>query len=1270
MTAYSYTDWTSKSADEQKSNPGISIERDHLVNNPDRGVYWSPATAASALSRHIENTLAGEDRLQARRMWNSLRQLNRQATESPRMVDRAMQGRQADAHNALGAYNGDLNHEQLEQLTSVFDDVVHLQVEAQIQGIDPVDASRRMLQRAAARAVGYDVDDRGIEAEMRPLVESDKGSAIIANMNQSVAQLGLLLKDMPLDALDQIGQIGQDTGYTEELQEDHRRLNDILNSIPLVLNPQGVEPETNFSVRMETQEEATVMETIVRWAGQQDRLPEPNEINRAFSSWRDNGLADSPYSVDREPALGIVVGNTTSARDNVGDLIAGLDANAKSREAPIVVLTVEADDSMRAALATSGRAIIDVTAEADSRGVHLSSQGKDLPANRIELVSLTRDQAADPIERSLAVNAVVGRSDGIGYVAGAHMNAVEAQAIHLAGTLRKLTLGMAADGSSMKFDELRELRREARELDSATDPQRYYTAGHARPHMGVNAVAFEAANMYDRANKANAPGRDLIGEAFASIPKATTILTVENPNNALNKWMDVNGNVGKRKVLYAEATRNLSFAEITGAGLDGERKVARESGMDLKIYDKPASEREYGFQEIKSRIDGPDQGVTGQQPEGAGFRRVCLDTPIEWDDPRVRGAVILVSGNASAGAINTQSQAIKVAQEAVMDRAHSALVLTDMTDKRETRDIHSAHMIRLAGEMGKKTTVLDGNGHEMGLAEARARSAGIAENFSEKQERVIGEQMTVGNPSRNDQRQNTPIDVAAKDDLGQLALAALPGMDAARAIQFAHTDVTLREIRTDKSDEMRRQLFKLGMPAETRAIINDIAPWAKAMDRALDNMKAAEAMGAKLHVPTDHTHPVELASGGAAERHAVFTIGGYDYENQPVAAFIGNSDRYREAGVALTLSQAEKAGPGAERGTMVDPAEVVDRVAIRRTIEQMTAKGYGIGVTLEEGVSRAVLEEAAHVPDAKLVVVAPGNIQAASPQLRSSLKTLLEQDRAAVMMPVNIAPNPAPEPRNGEERKPDTYAENRGTMMELLAKTAKVGVVVASSDKDQSLHVVRQMIDLDKPIAAMVPQDMSAAGSDLYSANMRLMRGPGKTGIQSVSLAQATSANAYAEITDQETAVVFENGVRRGNAGTFQSAQLSKAPMARSGHHYREMGWGAAAHPISSVDSIDRFVEKAEQGLGALGKYRQPTERELEARRLEREHRANERGDSLAAQFTREQFGQTSALHRSAIEKEAGRAIEVSTMDDAAYSRREGERAAARQAAAAGQSMG
>jgi len=64
-----------------------------------------------------------------------------------------------------------------------------------------------------------------------------------------------------------------------------------------------------------------------------------------------------------------------------------------------------------------------------------------------------------------------------------------------------------------------------------------------------------------------------------------------------------------------------------------------------------------------------------------------------------------------------------------------------------------------------------------------------------------------------------------------------------------------------------------------------------------------------------------------------------------------------------------------------------------------------------------------------------------------------------------------------------------------------------------------------------------------------------------------------------------------------------------------------------------------------------------------------ERTDSRAAAFAREQFGQTSALHRGAIERDAGYRIDMMGMEDKAFEKREIEVQAARQAAAAGQSM-
>ena len=62
MTAYSYQDWNGLSQDEQSRNPGVSITRDSALNNPNRGVYWSGQSSATALSTHIQDVLTGVGR--------------------------------------------------------------------------------------------------------------------------------------------------------------------------------------------------------------------------------------------------------------------------------------------------------------------------------------------------------------------------------------------------------------------------------------------------------------------------------------------------------------------------------------------------------------------------------------------------------------------------------------------------------------------------------------------------------------------------------------------------------------------------------------------------------------------------------------------------------------------------------------------------------------------------------------------------------------------------------------------------------------------------------------------------------------------------------------------------------------------------------------------------------------------------------------------------------------------------------------------------------
>ena len=114
------------------------------------------------------------------------------------------------------------------------------------------------------------------------------------------------------------------------------------------------------------------------------------------------------------------------------------------------------------------------------------------------------------------------------------------------------------------------------------------------------------------------------------------------------KWLEENAR--DRNVLYAEATRKLSFAHDVAAGIDTEKVISREAETELKIYDRPRSAR---------------QGDQSQYE-------------VDWNDPRVRGAIVLVKGNATESVINSAAQEKKIAQEAIVDFAHTGIVFDDM----------------------------------------------------------------------------------------------------------------------------------------------------------------------------------------------------------------------------------------------------------------------------------------------------------------------------------------------------------------------------------------------------------------------------------------------------------------------------------------------------------------------------------------------------------------------------------------------------------------
>jgi len=176
-----------------------------------------------------------------------------------------------------------------------------------------------------------------------------------------------------------------------------------------------------------------------------------------------------------------------------------------------------------------------------------------------------------------------------------------------------------------------------------------------------------------------------------------------------------------------------------------------------------------------------------------------------------------------------------------------------------------------------------------------------------------------------------------------------------------------------------------------------------------------------------------------------------------------------------------------------------------------------------------------------------------------------------------------------EPKTVPVYVENRDAMRANLAGISSVAVVVASNERDPAMHVVRQMIEQDKPVAALVPTDVADIHSEAYSANRRLLRPDGKMMIQSERPAQGVSAQGFAEILEGNTEFTLQGGVIRGNSGTFVSSRFAKDDMLRSGNHAHTFEWENGARPISSAKSIDTLAADIEQGqapvMGRPGVY-------------------------------------------------------------------------------------
>ena len=747
-------------------------------------------------------------------------------------------------------------------------------------------------------------------------------------------------------------------------------------------------------------------------------------------------------------------------------------------------------------------------------------------------------------------------------------------------------------------------------------------------------------------------------------------------------------------MLYAEAKRTLDYAEVAGMGLERQKVRVRQAGTDITVYDRPRSERDYAIDPITGKekcLTKPLQLNSSRDANQGEIDQVIADRR------KMRGAIVLVTGHAhDKGTLNTDAQEVKVAQEAVADRAHTFIIMSDAKHPALSKDMHMAHMTRLAYETNKKATFINGDGSEMPLDEARMHTTLRGPNKEDGINQTFDARMRTID---KDNRPKPSSDYAIDSDQGRLALASMPGMNAQRAAAFDGMNLTIKEIANNTDPDFHRSLHQVvlrdaageplkgsdgkavpAMTAEALRSMNDKEAWTKALDRAEGIVDEANKRGMTIYHPDMDMHPLKLANGPAFQpKDAMIELTGnpdaFDFSKLKLAAFVGGSQSYNEPGelrrreearvtMETTLKGVTPDDLATEEGRKLrdgaistyrdavrdtsngrDPGEKVDRDQVRASIEQFSKNGFGIAVALEEGVSKVVLEEAMKVPEARVVVVTPGSIDAAPADMRVMVDRLVESGRGAVMMPEAIAQasvkviddSPKAEaekfgydsmnkvftradgtpavPRKaemlpdgsidweresknspaatntitaaelesaGEPRTVPVYVENRDAMRANLAGIASVAVVVASNERDPAMHTVRHMIESDKPVAVLAPSNVEDIHSEAYSANRRLLRSDGKMMIQSERLAQGTSAQGFAEILEGDTEVTLQGGVMRGNSGTFVSSRFAKDDMLRTGNHAHTFEWENAARPLSSAQSIDRLSAEIDQGIGPV----------------------------------------------------------------------------------------
>ena len=1198
MTAYSFDDWNGIGRERRRAMPGVAVTLGSGLQPPEEGgLYWSGKTRAQSLIGHAERVLSGEDEHAASTYWSNLRRMAAEASTSPVERERAQERYRirVEAAMAIEPELGDGGTDAMVDAQIAHYNWRGARIEAMGGGGEGIALGR--LAEQSARWIP--VADRDNEAATILTQEAPASKVEDAERKliASLRAVGDLVPDPSMSIYDGRRMVRERTAE-EMVQAGTAQRRRAITGAIASFTP---EPELimgnveNFAVRAATREEAQATELMLKWARATEQRPTVEAVQAWFSGVRVDGLANDPFAPNRAPALAIVVSDGQGDQQMLEFALSDPDIIKQHNR-----IIVAGPEKMLDALLASGYSVslgevdpvngrqitiaeqlvagergdvLFLPVESDTEATHRSNLAQAVVSRASEVVVIATDANFARLEPKVSEDARIAAlaerrqddkdllewsvKDRTIFVVNRRKAEIAAerqresakvtklatpaigwtpfvaQATHLADRARNLNLAIVETDNVVAGRPLRQVAQHARDVDLAADPDRYWGANLFRPVGGLRSVAVDGSRVYRNDDELTA--------RLEAVPSHIAVLSTNHQASAKghdhNITSAILATLSNRPVLYADVTRRTTTAieKIEGKSNDYNRDSLVRV-LDVRLFDGPRGDP--GRQEL------PWGTEPGQPSAGVLFGGNAPIILFAADaDPIPGGNRGLL--RASDGRVLRESDAARLVQEAVIERAASVAVFDDFGS-----DWHSANMTAVAHRMGKPGVVIDADGHEMSVTDGHAASRDRAWKPGFQADQLV----------------NSVRDQPLGGELGTYILMRLPGKN--QGVEESYSKAAFAGEKTPTLGDLldgRVPDDWVALSPIARETLEDPRKLARVAELAMADYAVVRQRGGMLVRPTDNDHPFSREGRPNQMAMTVATTSPDGYV-QPTGRLIA------------LIAEQHSAIENDRRSTLKFESETLDMKPVDRLLESINAAGDSVAISLAPGWSARVLERALET-DIPIVLVQDRADRAYTSELAElgaraidrnntilvqpplmgpvfippSLKAIADADNAILAAKSALAEEmteggasltqmqidrelariehdltPKPERRDFSDRK---------FQLEALAAVADAGVVIAAGPQSPDLATAVALIRAGKPVA-VTPLGEGDEKSRLSFGATELARGAGRIEFQDVSRSGGglVSGGVWATIVDKsKEGLVKRDGVWSSNAGQFET---------------------------------------------------------------------------------------------------------------------------------------